>query len=108
MLQLPEDNFSPALEAIIQLQRVTSDGMGGDKHEIVTTRLLIPTNQIGCLIGKGRNIVEDMRRTTKATIRLLLRDNLPSCASIDKYELLEVFQCSSFFYCQFSFTFPTY
>ena len=95
MLQLPGDSFSPALEAMIQVQgRITAE-MGGDKDGIVTTRLLVPTNQIGCLLGKGGSIIEDMRRATRANIRVLPKDNLPRCA-LDTDELVQVLQYPSF------------
>lgn len=89
VLQLPGDSFSPALEAMIQVQgRITAE-MGGDKDGIVTTRLLVPTNQIGCLLGKGGSIIEDMRRATRANIRVLPKDTLPRCAS-EADELVQV------------------
>lgn len=89
VLQLPGDSFSPALEAMIQVQgRITAE-MGGDKDGIVTTRLLVPTNQIGCLLGKGGSIIEDMRRATRANIRVLPKDTLPRCA-MEADELVQV------------------
>jgi len=88
-LQLLEDSFSPALEAMIHVQRRTTTKMEGDKDGIVTTRLLVPTNQIGCLLGKGGSIIADMRRLTRANIHILPKDTLPRCAQeID--ELVQV------------------
>uniref|UniRef100_A0A7I4APY2 K Homology domain-containing protein n=1 Tax=Physcomitrium patens TaxID=3218 RepID=A0A7I4APY2_PHYPA len=88
-LELPGDSFSPALEAMIQVQsRITAE-MGGDKDGIITTRLLVPTNQIGCLLGKGGSIIEDMRRATRANIRVLPKDTLPRCA-LDTDELVQI------------------
>lgn len=54
-----------------------------------TTRLLVPTSRIGCLIGKGGAIVTEMRRLTKANIRILSKENLPKVASEDD-EMVQV------------------
>lgn len=54
-----------------------------------TTRLLVPTSRIGCLIGKGGAIVTEMRRATKANIRILSKDKLPKIASEDD-EMVQV------------------
>lgn len=89
VVQLPGDSFSPALEAMIQVQGRTTAEMGGDKDGIVTTRLLVPTNQIGCLLGKGGSIIADMRRATRANIRILPKDTLPRCA-LESDELVQV------------------
>lgn len=89
--QLPGDSFSPAMEAMIQVQGRTTAEMGGDKDGIVTTRLLVPTNQIGCLLGKGGNIIAEMRRATRANIRILPKDTLPRCA-LEADELVQVFR----------------
>lgn len=48
-----------------------------------TTRLLVPSSRIGCLIGKGGSIISEMRRVTKANIRILSKDDLPKVASSD-------------------------
>lgn len=74
---------------MIQVQGRTTAEMGGDKDGIVTTRLLVPTNQIGCLLGKGGSIIEDMRRATRANIRILPKDTLPRCA-LESDELVQV------------------
>jgi len=76
---------------MIQVQGRTTAEMGGDKDGIVTTRLLVPTNQIGCLLGKGGSIIEDMRRATRANIRILPKDTLPRCA-LESDELVQVCQ----------------
>lgn len=54
-----------------------------------TTRLLVPTSRIGCLIGKGGSIVTEMRRITKANIRILSKESLPKIASEDD-EMVQV------------------
>lgn len=51
--------------------------------------MLVPTSRIGCLIGKGGAIISEMRRVTKANIRILSKENLPKIASDDD-EMVQV------------------
>ncbi|KAE8661343.1 RNA-binding KH domain-containing protein isoform 1 [Hibiscus syriacus] len=77
-----EDAFSPTIEAAVRLQPRCSEKVERDSGILsFTTRLLVPTSRIGCLIGKGGSIVTEMRRTTKANIRILSKENLPKVAS---------------------------
>ncbi|PPD76146.1 hypothetical protein GOBAR_DD26930 [Gossypium barbadense] len=79
-----EDTFSPTIEAAARLQPRCSEKVERDSGIIsFTTRLLVPTSRIGCLIGKGGSIVTEMRRMTKANIRILSKENLPKIASED-------------------------
>ncbi|KAL2505020.1 RNA-binding KH domain-containing protein [Abeliophyllum distichum] len=79
-----EDTFSPTIEAALRLQPRCSDKIERDSGLIsFTTRLLVPTSRIGCLIGKGGSIISEMRKITKANIRILSKENLPKVASDD-------------------------
>ncbi|KAJ1419658.1 K-like proteiny domain [Sesbania bispinosa] len=79
-----EDSFSPTIEAAVRLQPRCSDKVERDSGIVsFTTRCLVPTSRIGCLIGKGGTIITEMRRLTKANIRILSKDNLPKIASED-------------------------
>ncbi|KAK4795287.1 hypothetical protein SAY86_013281 [Trapa natans] len=79
-----EDAFSPVIEAAVRLQPRCSDKVERDSGLIsFTTRMLVPTSKIGCLIGKGGSIISEMRRLTKANIRILSKENLPKIASDD-------------------------
>ncbi|XP_061350641.1 KH domain-containing protein HEN4-like [Gastrolobium bilobum] len=79
-----EDSFSPTIEAAVRLQPRCSEKVERDSGIVsFTTRLLVPTSRIGCLIGKGGTIVTEMRRLTKANIRILSKENLPKIASED-------------------------
>ena len=51
-----------------------------DKDNIVTTRLLIPSSDIGCLEGRDRSL-SDIRRLTGANIHILPREELPMGSS---------------------------
>jgi transcription antitermination factor NusA-like protein len=74
----------------VRLQPRCSEKVERDSGIIsFTTRLLVPTSRIGCLIGKGGAIVTEMRRLTKANIRILSKENLPKVASEDD-EMVQV------------------
>ncbi|KAM0952976.1 putative K domain-containing protein [Dioscorea sansibarensis] len=76
--------ISPTLEAALRLQPRCSEKIERESGEpSYTTRLLVPTSRIGCLIGKGGSIISDMRRATRANIRILSKENLPKVASED-------------------------
>lgn len=55
----------------------------------ITVRLLVPSDQIGCVIGKGGHIVQNIRNETHAQIRILGSEHLPPCA-LSSDELIQV------------------
>ncbi|XP_071702472.1 KH domain-containing protein At4g18375-like [Rutidosis leptorrhynchoides] len=76
-----DDTISPTIEAAIRLQPRCSERVERDSgHVSFTTRLLVPTSQVGCLIGKGGAKISEMRRITKASIRVLTKEDLPKVA----------------------------
>lgn len=83
----------PAEDALFRIhERVVSDDMQVDDdsdHQQVTARLLVPSDQIGCVIGKGGQIVQSMRSDTGAQIRIVKDDHLPPCA-LNSDELIQV------------------
>ncbi|OVA08977.1 K Homology domain [Macleaya cordata] len=78
-----EDPISPTIDAAVRLQPRCSDKSEKESGESYTTRLLVPSSRIGCLIGKGGAIISEMRRITKANIRILSKENLPKVATED-------------------------
>ncbi|RVW80959.1 KH domain-containing protein [Vitis vinifera] len=73
-----------AKRAAVRLQPRCSEKVERDSGIVsFTTRLLVPTSRIGCLIGKGGAIITEMRKLTKANIRILSKENLPKVASED-------------------------
>ncbi|XP_031108293.1 KH domain-containing protein At4g18375-like [Ipomoea triloba] len=79
-----EDSYSATIEAAMLLQPRCSEKVERDSGLVsFTTRLLVPTSRIGCLIGKGGSIISEMRKATKANIRILSRENLPKVAAED-------------------------
>lgn len=60
-----------------------------DNENIVVTRLLVPNNLVGCLLGKRGDVIQRLRSETCANIRVLPADQLPTCA-MDTDELVQV------------------
>lgn len=68
------------------------DGVVHERPETVddvTARILVPGNQVGCLLGKGGSIIQQLRNDTGAGIRVLPSENLPQCA-LKSDELVQV------------------
>lgn len=81
---------SPTIDAALLLQVRCSEKTEKESGDsIITTRLLVPSSRIGCLIGKGGSIISEMRSTTRASIRILSKENLPKVASDDD-EMVQV------------------
>ncbi|XP_051124884.1 KH domain-containing protein At4g18375 [Andrographis paniculata] len=81
----PDDLKSMAVEAVLLLQVKINDGE--DDH--VAMRLLVPSKVIGCIIGKSGSIINEMRKRTKADIRIS-KGEKPKCAD-ESDELVEIF-----------------
>lgn len=90
IMQFFEDSFSPTIEAAVRLQPRCSEKVERDSGIVsFTSRLLVPSSRIGCLIGKGGTIITEIRRLTKANIRILSKEGLPKIASEDD-EMVQV------------------
>ena len=86
---------SPVLEAAMQVFRRLAD-ISADKdgrNAILSIRLLVRSSQIGCLLGKGGQIITEMRKMSRANIRIPPKEELPVCAD-DGSELVQV--CNQF------------
>ncbi|XP_059640671.1 KH domain-containing protein HEN4 [Cornus florida] len=57
------------------------EGDNAGAQEAVSFRLLAPSNQVGCVLGRGGKIVEKIRHDTGAQVRVLPKEHLPVCAS---------------------------
>ncbi|RLN05580.1 KH domain-containing protein [Panicum miliaceum] len=79
-----DDVKSAAVEAVLLLQAKINDY----EEDRMNLRLLVPTKVIGCLIGRGGSIINDMRKKTKADIRISKGDKPRRASSSD--ELVEV------------------
>ena len=77
--------FSRSIDAAVENGLET----GSNKDSSVIARLLVPSNQVGCLLGKGGAIISEMRKAARVGIRILRGDQVPKCASEDD-EVVEV------------------
>ncbi|KAA8536391.1 hypothetical protein F0562_028869 [Nyssa sinensis] len=87
-MENPESRYSPAQNAVIlvfnrSVQAGIEKGLdsGGNKGSPVSARLVVPSNQVGCLLGKGGAIISEMRKATGAGMRIIGGDQVPKCAS---------------------------
>lgn len=76
----------PAQEALLHIQTRIVDIIP-EKQNVITTRLLVPSGEIGCL--EGRHGLPEIRKITGADIQILPREELPVCVS-ENDELLQV------------------
>ncbi|KAK9287451.1 hypothetical protein L1049_015872 [Liquidambar formosana] len=83
-----ELRYSPAQKAVVLIfSRSVEAGIekgldsSSNKRSPVTARLVVPSNQVGCLLGKGGTIISEMRKVTGAGIRIIGGDQVPKCAS---------------------------
>ncbi|KAJ7947322.1 KH domain-containing protein [Quillaja saponaria] len=78
------DLKSMAVEAVLLLQGKISD----EDDSTVSTRLLVPSKVIGCIIGKSGSIINEIRKRTRADVRISKGDK-PKLADAND-ELVEV------------------
>ncbi|GMI76996.1 hypothetical protein HRI_001368900 [Hibiscus trionum] len=77
---------SQTIDAILQLQNKTSEL---SEKGTITTRLLVPSSKVGCILGQGGHVINEMRRRTQADIRVCSKNDKPKCASEDE-ELVQI------------------
>lgn len=97
-----EERVCPAQDALFKVhEKIVSDETASDdgREEAaqVVVKLLVPSDQIGCIIGKGGQIVQTIRSETGAQIRILKDDHLPACA-LSSDELVQVISSLSPFW----------
>ncbi|WOK96333.1 hypothetical protein Cni_G05040 [Canna indica] len=91
--EISELGRSPSQDAVLCVHSRLSEAV--DKGSPMVARLLVPAQQIGCLLGKGGNVIAEMRRATGASIRIFVREQVPRCA-LPNDEVVQVtgtFQC---------------
>ena len=82
--QSVDDLKSMAVEAVLLLQAKIND----EDDDTVTIRLLVPSKIIGCIIGKSGSIINEIRKRTRADVRIS-KSERPKCADAND-ELVEV------------------
>lgn len=80
LFQNSEQKHSPAQEAVIRVHCRIAE-IGFEPGAAVVARLLVHSQQIGCLLGKGGFIITEMRRATGASIRIFPKEQVPKCGS---------------------------
>lgn len=76
-----DDLKSMAVEAVLLLQTKIND----EDDDPVIMRLLVPSKVIGCIIGRSGSIINEIRKRTKADVRIS-KGEKPKCAdSNDEY-----------------------
>lgn len=84
----PDSRYSPTQKAVVLVfSRSIEAGIekgqdsGSNKGSPVNARLVVSSNQVGCLLGKGGAIVSEMRKVTGAGIRIIGGEQVPKCVS---------------------------
>lgn len=67
----------------------TEDNSVRHNNGAIACRLLAPTGQIGAVMGKGGKIVDGIRKSSGAKIRVLKKEQTPLCAAPEE-ELIQV------------------
>ncbi|KAJ0075074.1 hypothetical protein Patl1_34922 [Pistacia atlantica] len=75
-----EQRHSPAQDAVMRVHSRIAE-IGFEPGNAVVARLLVHSQQIGCLLGRGGYIISEMRRATGASIRVFPREQAPKCGS---------------------------
>ncbi|XP_048424588.1 KH domain-containing protein HEN4 isoform X2 [Pyrus x bretschneideri] len=92
----PESMYSPAQKAaVLVFSRSVEAGIekgrdsSSNKGSPLTARLVVPSNQVGCLLGKGGAIVSEIRKQTGTGIRIIGGDQVPKCA-LENDEVVQI------------------
>ncbi|XP_050231778.1 KH domain-containing protein HEN4-like isoform X2 [Mercurialis annua] len=87
----PDDRISVVQDAVLRVQTRIARALPlpDGKDKAVIARLLVSSNQIGCLLGRGGSIMTEMRKSTGAYIRILGKDQVPKCAS-ENEEVIQI------------------
>ncbi|EOA23956.1 hypothetical protein CARUB_v10017173mg [Capsella rubella] len=84
------EDQSPTVIAALRLQTRCSENVGKDSSDsAISTRILVPSSQVGCLIGKGGALISEMRSVTKANIRIFQGEDVPRIAVEDE-EMVQI------------------
>nr|XP_027091610.1 KH domain-containing protein HEN4-like [Coffea arabica] len=85
----PDERISAPQDAVLRVQSRIFRSSSESQEKNVTAKLLVSSNQIGCLLGKGGSIIAEMRKSTGAYIRILGKDQNPQGA-LENEEVVQV------------------
>lgn len=91
--QHPDDRISAPQDAVLRVQTRIVMAVPDIVEKTVIAKIIVSSNQIGCLLGKGGSIIAEMRKSSGAYIRILGKDQFPKCAPENE----EVIQVCMFF-----------
>ena len=80
LLQNLEQRHSPSQDAVIRVHSRIAE-IGFEPGSAVVARLLVHSQQIGYLFGKGGIIIPELRRVTGASIRIFPKEQFPKYGS---------------------------
>ncbi|CAH9110167.1 unnamed protein product [Cuscuta europaea] len=72
----PDDELFPAQEALLHIQTAMVD-LVPEKENIVTTRLVVQSDEVGCLRGKD-GVASEIQSLSGAVVQILPKEELPS------------------------------
>ena len=76
-------------DAVLRVQtRIVRATPEAKEHSMIA-RILVSSNQIGCLIGKGGSIISEMRKLSGAHIRILGKDQVKR-SGLEDEEVVQV------------------
>ncbi|KAF5766901.1 putative K domain-containing protein [Helianthus annuus] len=86
-----DDRVCPETDAMFKVHdKVVAEADSNREEALqVTVRLLVPSGQIGCIIGKGGQIVQTIRSDTASQIRTLKDNHVPAYA-LSNDELVQI------------------
>eukprot|EP00898_Chlorokybus_atmophyticus_P001178 jgi/Chlat1/2060/Chrsp17S02529 len=85
----PGAPYSPAQEGLFRVvHRMAQTESTRNAAEFVV-RMLIPSTQVGCILGRGGNVIRQLREQSGATIKIAAQGQLPAVAS-EGDELLQL------------------
>ncbi|KAJ3692953.1 hypothetical protein LUZ60_012048 [Juncus effusus] len=83
---------SPSQQALLLIHSKLSENVNGifsDPSSDSSARLLLPAQQMGCLVGKGGAFLQEIKRNTGADLRIFYGEQMPRCAHPND-ELLQI------------------
>nr|GMC67045.1 RNA-binding KH domain-containing protein RCF3 [Ipomoea batatas] len=83
----PDDELFPAQEALLHIQTAIVDLLP-EKENIVTTRLVVQSDEVGCLGGRD-GALSDIQKMSGADVHILPKEELPSCLP-DTDEIVQI------------------
>lgn len=85
----PDDRISLPQDAVLRIQSRIFRAAPENQDNVMVAKLLVFSNQIGCLLGKGGGIIAEMRKSTGAYIRIVGKDQIPKFAA-ENEEVIQI------------------